>query len=78
VYQLIPGYFDIPADRVLMVACHPNDLEAAAEQGLRTGYIPRPAEWGPGGTAPAPPAGVDFAAGDLIDLAAQVRRDTRA
>jgi 2-haloacid dehalogenase len=72
VYQLIPGYFDIPPDRVLMVACHPSDLEAAAAQGLRTGYIPRPAEWGPGGTAPPPPAGVDFAAADLIDLATQV------
>jgi 2-haloacid dehalogenase len=72
VYQLIPGYFDIPPERVLMVACHPNDLEAAAEQGLRTGYIPRPAEWGPGGTAPAPPEVADFAAGNLVDLAAQV------
>ena len=75
VYQLIPGYFGIAPDRVLMVACHPGDLEAAAAQGLRTGYIPRPAEWGPGGTAPAPPAGVDFAAGDLIELAAQVGAD---
>jgi 2-haloacid dehalogenase len=72
VYQLIPGYFGIPPGRVLMVACHPDDLEAAADQGLRTGYIPRPAEWGPGGTAPPPPAGVDFAAGDLIELAAMV------
>jgi 2-haloacid dehalogenase len=73
VYQLIPGYFGIPPSRVLMVACHPGDLIAAAAQGLRTGYITRPAEWGPGGTAPAPPAGVDYAATDLIELAAKVR-----
>jgi 2-haloacid dehalogenase len=73
VYQLIPGFFGVPPERVLMVACHPGDLAAAAAQGLRTGYIPRPAEWGPGGTAPPPPAGADFAADDLIGLAAQVR-----
>jgi 2-haloacid dehalogenase len=72
VYQLIPGYFDIPPERVLMVACHPNDLVAAAGQGLRTGYVRRPDEWGPGGTAPEPPEGADFAADDLIGLAAQV------
>jgi 2-haloacid dehalogenase len=72
VYQLIPGYFGIPPSRVLMVACHPEDLVAAAAQGLRTGYIPRPAEWGPGGAAPPPPAEADYAADDLIALAAQV------
>jgi 2-haloacid dehalogenase len=72
VYQLIPGYFGIPPGRVLMVACHPDDLVAAAAQGLRTGYIPRPAEWGPGGTAPPPPDRADYAAADLIELAAQV------
>jgi 2-haloacid dehalogenase len=72
VYQLIPGYFGIPPGRVLMVACHPNDLVAAAAQGLRTGYIPRPDEWGPGGTAPPPPDGAGYVAADLIALAAQV------
>ena len=72
VYQLIPGYFDIAPERVLMVACHPEDLVAAATQGLRTGYIPRPAEWGPGGTAPAAPDGADFVGDDLVALAAQV------
>ena len=69
VYHLAPGYFGVPADQVLMVACHPDDLEAAAREGLRTGYIPRPREWGPGGTAPPPPDGVDVAAADLLSLA---------
>jgi 2-haloacid dehalogenase len=32
-----------PAD-VVMVAAHPWDLRAAAEQGLRTAYVPRPGE----------------------------------
>jgi 2-haloacid dehalogenase len=72
VYGLVPGFFDVPAGRVLMVACHPDDLEAAAQAGLRTAYIRRPLEWGPAGTAPPPPPGADLVADDLIALAALV------
>ena len=54
VYRLVSRYLGVPPDRVLMVACHPDDLEAAAREGLRTGFIPRPREWGPDGTAPPP------------------------
>ena len=39
-------------NEVLMVATHPGDLRAAATQGLRTAYIPRPLEYGP--TRPQP------------------------
>jgi 2-haloacid dehalogenase len=35
--------------QVLMVAAHPSDLRAAAACGLRTAYVPRPLERGPGG-----------------------------
>ncbi len=35
--------------QVMMVAAHPSDLAAAQQAGLRTAYIPRPAEHGPGG-----------------------------
>ncbi len=72
VYHLVPRYLDVPPEKVLMVACHPDDLEAAAREGLRTGYLPRPREWGPDGTAPPPPDGVDVAAGDLLSLAALI------
>jgi 2-haloacid dehalogenase len=34
---------------VMMVAAHPSDLRAAAACGLRTAYVPRPLEHGPGG-----------------------------
>ena len=34
---------------VMMVAAHPSDLRAAAACGLRTAYVPRPLERGPGG-----------------------------
>ena len=70
VYALPAAYFDVPADRVLMVACHPSDLEGAARAGLRTAFIPRALEWGPGGSAPPPPDQVDLAAEDLEALAA--------
>jgi 2-haloacid dehalogenase len=70
VYQLVPGYFDVPPDKVLMVACHPYDLDGAARAGLRTAYIPRPLEWGPGTAVPPPPPGTDIVADDLIALAA--------
>src|SRR5579859_673921 len=32
-----------------LVAAHPDDLRAAAAEGLRTAYVTRPLEWGPGG-----------------------------
>ena len=35
VYRLVSRYLDVPPDRVLMVACHPDDLEAAARENLR-------------------------------------------
>lgn len=44
-----------PAE-VIMVACHPDDLDAASDAGLQTGYIPRPDEWGPATVAPDPNA----------------------
>ena len=72
VYQLVPRYFDVPADRVLMVACHPGDLDAARQAGLRAGYVPRPHEWGQAATAPPPPASADVVAADLVDLAALI------
>ena len=72
VYGLAPAYFDVPPGRVLMVACHPGDLEGAKLAGLRTAFVPRPLEWGPGSPAPAPPDSVDVVAGDLVALAASV------
>jgi 2-haloacid dehalogenase len=72
VYGLVPGYFDVPPERVLMVACHPDDLDHAARAGLRTAYVPRPLEWGPDGTAPPAPPAADLVADDLIALSALV------
>lgn len=41
-------------DEAMLVACHAHDLRAAAALGLRTAFVRRPAEWGPGGGDAAP------------------------
>lgn len=58
--------------QVTMVAAHGGDLAAAAGCGLRTAFVPRPAEHGPGGTADAPEQPVDLVADDLLHLARQL------
>jgi 2-haloacid dehalogenase len=69
VYALVPGFFAVPPEQVLMVAAHPEDLMAAARCGLRTAFVPRPREWGPDATAPPPPPDADLVARDMIELA---------
>lgn len=69
VYLLPSEYFDVRPERVLMVACHPGDLQGAKRAGLRTGFVPRPLEWGPERGAPPAPADADIVADDLITLA---------
>ena len=59
--------------QVLMVAAHPFDLVAAQKAGLKTAYIPRPDEYGPGGRMePVGDAVFDIVATDLVDLATQL------
>jgi 2-haloacid dehalogenase len=57
--------------QVMMVAAHPSDLRAAAACGLRTAYVPRPLERGPGGPMEAWTEGeFDVVAPDFGALAA--------
>ena len=61
-----------PAE-VMMVAAHPSDLRAAAACGLRTAYVPRPLERGPGGPMEACREGeFDIVANDFVELARQL------
>lgn len=58
---------------VMMVAAHNDDLAAAASCGLRTAFVARPREHGPGQTRDLrPEQPVDVAAADLIDLAVRL------
>ena len=55
---------------VMMVAAHNDDLGAAAACGLRTAFVARPAEHGPGQTTDlGPDQDWDLVAGDLLALA---------
>jgi 2-haloacid dehalogenase len=70
VYQSAAEFLDLPVDGVMMVAAHLNDLRAAKDVGLRTAFVPRPLELGPGGTPDlVADASVDLFAKDFNDLA---------
>jgi 2-haloacid dehalogenase len=59
--------------RVMMVAAHNNDLEAARNCGLRTAFFPRPTEHGPGQTTDLEASeDWDIVARDIEDLADQL------
>ena len=59
-------------EEVMMVAAHKNDLLAARKAGLKTAFVERPLEKGPGGTADRGREDrMDVYAKDFVDLAAQ-------
>lgn len=63
----------VAAGELMMVAAHPSDLRAARACGLRTAYVLRPLENGPGRAPEAAAAGeFDFVADDLVDLGRQL------
>lgn len=72
-YLLMPRLFDFDPDEVMMVAAHPSDLSAAAGCGLRTAYIHRPREFGPGRSVQWPQEDFDFAVGSITELADGLR-----
>jgi len=73
VYLGAARLLDLVPSQVMMVAAHPSDLRAAAACGLRTAYVRRPAEKGPGGEMePSRPGEFDFTADDFIGLARQL------
>ncbi len=70
VYLGAARLLDLAPAQVLMVAAHPGDLRAAAACGLRTAYVPRPLERGPGSTSePAAAGEFDLHAADFVELA---------
>ena len=56
VYLMAASLLDVGADELMMCAAHTQDLDSAAKLGLRTAYIHRPHEGGPGGERPMPAA----------------------
>ncbi len=70
IYDSAPRFLDLAPSQVMMVACHPWDLDAAKARGLATAYVHRPLEWGAGTERPLPEAGdYDLSVGSFVELA---------
>jgi 2-haloacid dehalogenase len=48
-YDTALRWLGLRPEEALMVACHNFDLNAAQDAGMRTAFVRRPLEWGPGG-----------------------------
>jgi 2-haloacid dehalogenase len=73
VYLLVPGLLDLKPAEVVMVAAHERDLQSAQKYGLRTAFVHRPLEHGPGKAVVIPPADkYDFVTKDFLELAGQL------
>jgi 2-haloacid dehalogenase len=68
-YLMPPLLLDLEPEQVMMVAAHVYDLRSARNYGLRTAYVPRPLEFGPGVEAEPPDPAFDLVAGDFVELA---------
>jgi len=72
-YVTAARWMNLAPERILMVACHNFDLNAAHAVGLRTAFVARPDEWGPAGPPdPHPNMAYDHFAADFDDLCHQV------
>lgn len=67
------GLLRLPPERVMLAAAHNDDLRAAQTHGLRTGFIARPAEYGPHRNRDSAPDGEwDVVADSITGLAEQL------
>ena len=72
-YLTAADLLGLSPEQVMMVAAHPGDLRAAARTGLRTAYVVRPLERGPGRIVSNNTTGeFDYTANDFLDLARQL------
>lgn len=69
VYLSAAAAFSCAPEQTMMVAAHSYDLAAAAAVGLRTAFIARPDEYGPGKGERAASGPVDLSASGLTELA---------
>ena len=72
-YLGVADVFDVSPDKVMLVAAHRSDLDAARQSGLKTTYIERPLEYGADQVKDVSvDARNDFHAKDFVDLAGQL------
>jgi 2-haloacid dehalogenase len=75
VYVSAYYYLDLKPEEVMMCAAHFYDLQAARRNGLRTGFIYRPNEYGNGPVGmpdKAKPEDFDVVSSSIVDLAQQM------
>jgi 2-haloacid dehalogenase len=75
VYLSAPYFLGLKPDEVMMCAAHASDLQAARRNGLRTGFIARPNEFGNGSAGvpdSAKPGEFDVVSVSVLDLARQM------
>ena len=72
-YLTTAALLGLRPEQCMMVAAHNNDLAAASSVGLRTAFVPRPNEHGPGKARDVTPAREwDVIARDFEDLASKL------
>lgn len=72
-YTATAAVLGIAPGELMLVAAHNRDLAAARQSGLATGFVPRPAEHGPGqATDLAPSEDWEVVAPDFVQLAGQL------
>ncbi|MCH2093796.1 MAG: haloacid dehalogenase type II [Rhodobacteraceae bacterium] len=73
VYMASCAALQLPPHEVMMVAAHNSDLAGARAVGLKTAFVPRPTEHGPGQILDLEPTEAwDLIATDFLDLARQL------
>jgi 2-haloacid dehalogenase len=73
VYVSAYEFLGLKPDEVMMVAAHAGDLASARSYGLKTGFVHRPDEYGPGSKGDiAKPGDFDVVARDMLELASQM------
>ena len=68
VYRAAAAALGLAPEETLMVAAHSSDLAAAAAAGLRTAFVARPDEKGPGLGEAAPSTPVDYSVLNILEL----------
>ena len=73
VYEMAANLLGLAPEQVMMVAAHQGDLLAAQRVGLRTAFVPRPLEHGPGHVPDlTPDPSFDLVVADLGELASEM------
>ena len=72
-YLTAAKWLQLDPSEIMMVACHNFDLNAARENGYKSAFVKRPAEWGPAGPPdPTPNPAHDLIVDGFEELAARL------